>query len=148
MTTTRTITTVEALQETLAAEHAAVYVYGVLGGRLSANAFPVPAARIRSAYDAHRARRDLLRALVSDRDAEPVAAAAAYVVRPGDGSDAAAYREARRVEEGCAEVYSLLVAAGEGQLRRLGITALTETGLRLLDLGADPSPYPGAPDLP
>lgn len=140
-------TPVEALQETLAAEHAAVYVYGVLGGRLSTSAFPAESARIRAAYDAHRSRRDLLRALVSDRDAEPVAAAAAYAVRLGDGSAAALERAALEVEEGCAEVYSQLVAATSGQVRRLGITALTETGLRILDLGGAPSAYPGAPDL-
>jgi hypothetical protein len=102
---------------------------------------------IRAAYDAHRSRRDLVRALVSDRDAEPVASAAAYAVRVGDGSAGAVTRAAREIEQGCAEVYSQLVAAGSGELRRLGITALTDAGLRLLDLGGSPSAYPGAPDL-
>jgi hypothetical protein len=140
-------TPLAALQETLAAEHAAVYVYGVLGGRLSTSAFPVESARIRAAYDAHRSRRDLVRALVSDRDAEPVASAAAYAVPLGDGSVGAFLRAALDVEEGCAEVYSQLGAATSDQVRRLGITALTETGLRILDLGGGPTPYPGAPDL-
>jgi hypothetical protein len=140
-------TSLAALQDTLAAEHAAVYVYGVIGGRLSSSASPVESARVRAAYDAHRSRRDLVRALVSDRDAEPVAAAAAYAVRLGDGSAGALQRAAREVEEGCAEVYSQLVAATSGQVRRLGITALTEAGLRILELGGDASAYPGAPDL-
>jgi hypothetical protein len=135
------------MQETLAAEHAAVYVYGVIGGRLSTSAFPIEAARIRAAYDAHRSRRDLVRALVSDRGAEPVPAAAAYAVRLGDGSTTALVRAAREIEEGCAEVYSQLVAAASGEVRRLGITALTESGLRVLDLGGGPTAYPGAPDL-
>ncbi len=50
----------DALQTTLAAEHAAVYVYGVLGGRTSKSAEPATYAAISSAYDAHRARRDQL----------------------------------------------------------------------------------------
>ncbi|NED21451.1 DUF4439 domain-containing protein, partial [Streptomyces sp. SID9913] len=45
-----------ALQAALAAEHAAVYGYGVVGGRIGKERAP----QARSAYDAHRARRDTL----------------------------------------------------------------------------------------
>jgi hypothetical protein len=140
-------TPLEALQETLAAEHAAVYVYGVLGGRLSTSAFPTEWSRISAGYDAHRSRRDLVRALVADRGADPAPAAAAYAVQLRDGSADNLLRAAREIEEGCAEVYSQLVAATSGAVRRAGIDALTDAGLRLLELGGEPTPYPGAPDL-
>ncbi|MGC3005519.1 DUF4439 domain-containing protein, partial [Streptomyces sp. G35A] len=45
-----------ALQAALAAEHAAVYGYGVVGGRIGKDR----RAEARAAYDAHRARRDAL----------------------------------------------------------------------------------------
>jgi hypothetical protein len=43
-----------ALQAVLAAEHAAVYGYGVVGGHVGENRNP----EARAAYDTHRARRD------------------------------------------------------------------------------------------
>ncbi|MYS45182.1 DUF4439 domain-containing protein, partial [Streptomyces sp. SID5998] len=45
-----------AAQAALAAEHAAVYGYGVVGGRIGRER----RAEARTAYDAHRARRDAL----------------------------------------------------------------------------------------
>ena len=141
------MTPLEALQETLAAEHAAVYTYGVVGGRLSAGSYPETSARFRSAYDAHRARRDQLRALVADRGADPVPPSAAYVVTAPDRSLGTLTTVARRTELRCAEVYSQLVASTEGELRRLAITLLTDAGLRSLSFGAPSRTWPGAPDL-
>ncbi|MGB0101641.1 MAG: DUF4439 domain-containing protein, partial [Nocardioides sp.] len=73
---------IEALQTALAAEHAAVYVYGALGGRTSRAETPELSAAVSSAYASHRARRDLLTSEVVDLGGEPVAAEAAYDV-PG-----------------------------------------------------------------
>ncbi len=141
------MTPLEALQETLAAEHVAVYTYGVVGGRLSAGSYPETSARFRSAYDAHRARRDQLRSLVSDRGADPEPAAAAYVVDAPDRSLATLTAAARRVELRCAEVYSQLVASSEDDLRRLAISLLTDASLRSVTFGAPTRTWPGAPDL-
>ncbi|WP_159057426.1 DUF4439 domain-containing protein, partial [Streptomyces scabiei] len=46
----------KAVQAALAAEHAAVYGYGVVGGKIG----QARQGEARSAYDAHRARRDRL----------------------------------------------------------------------------------------
>ena len=70
-------TTLEALAAAVAAEHAAVYTYGVLGGRTSRSAEPTLAAELASAYDTHRARRDWLVSAIRDLGVEPEPAAAA-----------------------------------------------------------------------
>lgn len=61
----------EAVQTALAAEHAAVYGYGVLGARLRGTLRQTAKDR----WNAHRAQRD---ALISILSVEPAAAAAAY----------------------------------------------------------------------
>ena len=73
---------VEALQTTLAAEHAAVYAFGVLGGRTSRAATPQLFATVSAAYAAHRARRDHLVRELAGQDVDLVAAEPAYDV-PG-----------------------------------------------------------------
>jgi len=138
---------VAALQATLAAEHAAVNVYGVVGGRLSAESNPTLAERFRTAYETHRARRDFLRSLLADRGATPTPAAAAYDV-PVEGRDPLELTEvARETEERCAAVYAQLVGASTGSERRWAVDALTSTAVLVLTLGSEPTAFPGAPEL-
>ena len=66
-------TVIDAAQAALAAEHAAVYGYGVVGGQVAASR----KAEARQAYDAHRAARDALVRTVTDLGGTPVYAAAA-----------------------------------------------------------------------
>ncbi|MEY7981461.1 DUF4439 domain-containing protein, partial [Streptomyces pilosus] len=78
-----------ALQAALAAEHAAVYGYGVGGGRVGKER----RTEARAAYDAHRARRDALVRAVRDTGGAPVAAAAGVPGPvPRDGARAAGAR--------------------------------------------------------
>ena len=56
------------------AEHAAVYVYGVLGARVSGSGQPALVAAAAAAYAVHRGRRDQLTAMVRAAGGEPVAA--------------------------------------------------------------------------
>ncbi|NED26181.1 DUF4439 domain-containing protein, partial [Streptomyces anulatus] len=63
-------------QAALAAEHAAVYGYGVLGGRIEGKR----GTEARAAYDGHRARRDALARAVRDLGGRPVASDAAYAL--------------------------------------------------------------------
>ena len=51
---------VEALQTALAGEHAALWVYGVLGGQTSRSATPSLFREVTAGYQAHRGRRDQL----------------------------------------------------------------------------------------
>lgn len=142
-----TMTPTEVLQETLAAEHAAVYVYGVLGGRVSASTEPTLAADLRTAYALHRTRRDQLVAMVLDRGAEPVPAEVSYEVptpaRTTDQQRAAA----RQMEAWCARTYAAAVAGTVLLERHWAIDALKDAAVRGLGFGAEPAAFPGAPEL-
>ena len=141
------MTPVEGLQAALAAEHAAVHVLAVLGGRISASAQPDEAAAIRAAYDVHRARRDELRGLLAASGEVPVPAAPAYQVDAHDRDADVLVPVARETEERCAAVYAQVVAATAGADRQWAVEALLDSSVRVLGLGAGPSAYPGCPEL-
>lgn len=104
----------DAAQAALAAEHAAVYGYGVVGGRLD----DARRAEATAAYDAHRARRDALARTVRDLGGKPAVAAAAYALPFEVPDAAAALRLAADLEDRIAGVYSDLVRASRGPLRQ------------------------------
>jgi len=138
---------VPALQTTLAAEHAAVYVYAVLGGRVSASENARVASQLRSAYDTHRARRDRLRTVISDLGRTPVPAETGYAVDARNRSADHLAEVALRTEERSAAVYAQLVASTTGPERRWAVQALTDASLRSLTFGGQPEVWPGAPEL-
>ncbi|GGO47778.1 hypothetical protein GCM10012287_21210 [Streptomyces daqingensis] len=117
---------VDAVQAALAAEHATVYGYGVVGGRISEDRRD----EARQAHDAHRARRDALRREARDLGAEPEAAAAAYALPFAVPDSAAAVRLAAELEDRLAGAYADLVRAGEGARRREAAGALREAAVR------------------
>ncbi|MET9149328.1 MULTISPECIES: DUF4439 domain-containing protein [unclassified Streptomyces] len=128
-----------ALQAVLAAEHAAVYGYGVVGGRVGKNR----RAAARAAYDAHRARRDALVREVRDLGGQPVAAAAAYAL-PFPVPDAAtALRFAAELEDRVAGVYADAVRAATGQRRREAAGALREAAVRAVGWRGGSVAFPG-----
>lgn len=141
------MTPLEALQATLAAEHAAVYVYGLLGGRISRAAEPGLARDLASAYAVHRARRDQLLGLVGDLGVQPVAAEVAY--EPATRARTADQcREAAVVlEEGCAATYATAVGSTAVAYRQWAIDALEDAAVRLLGFGGEPGPFPGLVEL-
>ncbi|MFC7880289.1 DUF4439 domain-containing protein [Streptomyces sp. NPDC057376] len=129
----------DALQAALAAEHAAVYGYGVVGGRVGEER----RTEARAAYDAHRARRDALAREVRDLGAKPVAAAAGYAL-PFEVPDAAsAVRLAAELEERVAGVYSDLVRAAGGDRRAAAAGALREAAVRAVRWRGGSVPFPG-----
>ena len=79
------MTPVQALQKALAAEHAAVHLYGLLGAQSSKSQQPILFARLEQTYEAHRAARDRLTILVNAKGSDPVPAKVDYVV-PGPTS--------------------------------------------------------------
>jgi hypothetical protein len=130
---------VRALQAALAAEHAAVYGYGVVGGRIGADR----RAEARAAYDGHRARRDALTRQIQDLGGTPVAAAAAYALPFPVPDAAAAVRLAAELEDRVADVYSDLVRAADGERRRLGAEALREAAVRSVRWSGRSVAFPG-----
>jgi hypothetical protein len=132
----------DAAQAALAAEHAAVYGYGVVGGRVGEDRLP----EAREAYTAHRSRRDVLHRAVRDLGGTPVAAAAGYAL-PFEVADAdGAVRLAAELETGVAGAYADLVAAGEGDDRREAAAALAEAAVRAVRWSGVPAPFPGLPE--
>lgn len=141
------MTPLEALQTALAGEHAAVYVYGVLGGRVSASAQPVLSSALRAAHDVHRVRRDQLTAMVRAAGEEPVAAAVSYALPNRADTPSRCRRAAAVLEERCAEVYAAMVGSTARANRQWAIDALADAAVRALTFGVAPTPWPGAPEL-
>ncbi|MFD4861520.1 ferritin-like domain-containing protein [Streptomyces atratus] len=131
--------TQKAAQAALAAEHAAVYGYGVVGGRVADGR----RAEATAAYHAHRARRDALARTVRDLGGEPVAAQAAYALPFAVPDPAAAVRLAALLEDRVADVYSDLVRAAAGPLRREAADALREAAVRAVRWRGSGVPFPG-----
>lgn len=137
-TTGRAVT---ALQAVLAAEHAAVYGYGVVGAHLSGGR----REEAGKDWDAHRARRDELRRILRRRGAAPTPAASAYEL-PGqvrNGGDAV--RLAVRLEEGVTRAYVGLVAVDDAKLRRFASLAVRESAIRAARWRGRSVPFPGLP---
>lgn len=138
------MTYLDALQTTLAAEHAAIYVYGALGAQTSQTGAPVLYAALTDAYEAHRARRDRLTAILLDLAEEPVVAEPAYEL-PADLSttDVVAAR-ALELERSCASTYAYLVANSPSAERRLAVNLLVQTAVRELAFRGTPETFPGS----
>jgi hypothetical protein len=141
------MTPLQALQAALAGEHAAIYVYAVLGGRVSASPSPTTAAAVTSAYTTHRARRDQLHQMVRMLGGEPVAPAVAYDLTGPVVTTKQIAREARGIETRCAEVYAQAVSSTVGVNRQWAIDALTDAAVRVLSFGGQPEAFPGLAEL-
>ncbi|MGW0844117.1 ferritin-like domain-containing protein [Streptomyces sp. NPDC002787] len=129
----------KAVQAALAAEHAAVYGYGIVGGRIG----EARQSEAREAYDAHRGRRDELTRTVRDLGGKPAVAAAGYAL-PFQVTDSdSAVRLAAELEERVAGVYSDLVRASEGDRRRTAAEALREAAVRAVRWRGGSVAFPG-----
>ena len=116
-----------ALREALAAEHAAVWGYGVVGAALDAGSQELA----QTSETAHRDVRDRVVALLTERGADPVRAEGAYglpfpVLSPTDASALAVV-----LEEGVSAAWvRVLDQAVERTTRELAMTALAATEVR------------------
>ncbi|WP_157538180.1 ferritin-like domain-containing protein [Kitasatospora azatica] len=129
-----------ALQAALAAEHAAVYAFGVVGAKVP----PGPKRdEARAGYAAHQARRDAWQRILAAAGATPAAAAPGYQLPFAVPDPAAAGRLAAEVESRLTAVYADLVAAGSGGLRMTAATALRECVLQCAHWGGASTALPG-----
>jgi hypothetical protein len=138
----------EALQAALAAEHAVVWGYGVVGSRADAALLPA----VRAADSAHRGRRDATAALVRGLGAEPVTTEPSYALPFPVTTRGSALRLAVHLEDGDAAAWRYAVASTDDRaVRRTALTALTDAAVRatrwrlLLPAGAAGAtvPFPG-----
>lgn len=142
---------VAALQDCLAAEHAALYGYGVLGGRLARAARGARGARWRTladvAYADHRARRDDLTELLVEKDAVPVAAHPAYATPFEVETLSGCRRLARLLESRCSAVYADAVRRTADHRREVSAEALTGCALLAVQWGEPIDAFPGVAEL-
>ncbi len=116
-----------ALRTALAAEHAAVWGYGVVGAALP----PEVRTPAGAGEQAHRDVRDRLAALLDDREADPVPAEAGYALPFPVLSAVDAAALAVVLEEGVSATWAaLLEAAGQSVVRRLAVDALGAAEVR------------------
>jgi hypothetical protein len=141
------MTPLQALQAALAGEHAAVYVFRAIAGRVSASAEPELARLAAIAYTTHRGRRDQLIPMVTAAGGEPVAAELSYRL-PNPSRTAAQLRAGALVtERRCGEVYAATVGSTSRADRQWAIDALLDSAVRQLTLGGVPEDFPGVAEL-
>lgn len=136
----------QALGAALAAEHAAVYAYGLV----AAFAPDERALVVAEATDVHRTRRNSVTDLLVAAGAPAPPAEAGYVV-PLPVSDASSAGQlAVLVETGCARAWrSVLERSEPGELRGVAVAALTDCAVRVtrwrMALGQSPATttFPG-----
>lgn len=141
------MSTQDALQEVLAAEHAAMFVLAALGGATSGSSEPLLRAALDDAFEAHRSSRDELRTRIRALGGQPIPAAAAYDLPSGLDRPvrvtAAALAVERRYAATCAEA----VAETSGDDRARVVAALDEAAVRELSFGGKPVAFPGLDEL-
>ena len=134
------MTYLDALQAVLAGEHAAVYAYGVVGARLHGQ----PDERAASAaYDAHRARRAAVTALVTAAGGQPTPAAVAYDIGAPVTAAALARALALRVERAVAGTYADLVGAAPAGSRATPAGWLADSAIRASQWSGVADAFPG-----
>jgi hypothetical protein len=132
---------IQALQAALAAEHAAVYGYGVAGAILTG----ADNAAARADWESHMNSRDTLQAMISMMGAAPVAASAAYQL-PFTVHDApSARRLAAALEDGVTRAYLGLVAVTDQTLRTFGALAMQEPAKHAAAWRGSTVAFPGMP---
>ena len=133
---------VDALQQALSGEHAAIWGYAVVGAHLRGTA----QARARAALAAHLARRDRLTAQVAALGATPVGAEPAYALPRPVRTATDAEVLATDLEEKLAAVWSDVVAATRGAVRATAVAALTDAAVRAALWRGGSVPFPGMPE--
>ena len=132
-----------ALQTTLAAEHAAVWLYATLGGQTSASAQPALFDSVTASYTQHRGRRDQLVRWIRDGGETPVASESGYELPNRLRTPAEIKSAALQIEQRCATTYANQVARTVAEERAWATTALIDAAVREIDFGGHPEDLPG-----
>jgi hypothetical protein len=142
--TVQTVQALPALQAALAAEHAAVYGYGVAGAMLSG----ADRAAALTDWKLHQDARDTLQTMISKLGGTPVAASTAYQL-PFTVDDArSARRLAAALEDGVTQAYLGLVAVTDKTLRTFGALAMLPPANRAVAWRGSTVAFPGMPPSP
>ncbi len=126
-------------QQTLAAEHAAIWGLGLVG------ATPPLAVPASAALDVHRARRTRCADAVLALGGDPVASAPAYDIA-GPDTQRAARTLAADLEAGCAVAYAALAGAGQRRARLQAAAWLRESTVAIWGWSGTVLALPGLDD--
>jgi len=137
----------QALQRTLGGEHAAVYLYGVIGARVSASTQAELWESVREGYEAHRERRDRLISMVRASGQEPLPSEVSYELPNPARTPQQLTRAALQVEERCVAVYADMVGSTSGANRLWALNALEDGALQQLAFGGVAESFPGIAEL-
>lgn len=130
----------EALQAVVAGEHAAVYAYGVVGGRVRTE---TDRRAARAGWETHRSRRDAATALLVEAQAPVPPPAPAYDLGGQVSSPGQARELAARVELATCGPYADLVGASEPARRHLAASWLASSAAASVAWGGEPTSFPG-----
>ena len=129
------------LQDALAAEHAAVYGYGVVGAMLAGAA----QADARADWIAHQVARDNLNAMLTRLGVTPVAASPAYQLPFAIANANSARKLAAALENGVTRAYLAVVAVSDPTLRTFAAQAMQTSANRALAWSGTTTAFPGMP---
>ncbi|MFI9817509.1 ferritin-like domain-containing protein [Saccharothrix variisporea] len=117
---------VDAVQDALAAEHAAVWTYGLVSAFAAQQAAAVAEGAL-----AHRARRDATERWLRDKGATPRPPAPAYLPPAPVDSAASAIAALIAVEtDGCVAWRGVIERTDDAELRKTALDALTTSAIR------------------
>lgn len=137
----KAVNEIAALQAALAAEHAAVYGYGVVGAMLNGASQSLAHAD----WLAHQEARDTLEQMLVHLAATPVAASPAYQLPFPVTGEASAVRLAAALEDGVTQAYLGLVAVTDRTLRSFGALAMQPPANRAVAWRGTTVAFPGMP---
>jgi hypothetical protein len=132
---------ISALQAALAAEHAAIYGYGIVGAMLGGGL----QSQARAYWVAHQEARDTLEAMLLKLGATPAAASPAYQLPFAVAGEASAVRLAVVLEDGVVQAYLGVVAATDPTLRSFGALAMQPPANRAVVWRGSTVAFPGMP---
>jgi hypothetical protein len=132
-------TAVMALQAVLAAEHAVIYGYGVVGAMLSGS----EQATARADWTTHQESRDSLAAMLVKRGATPVAASPAYRLPFPVTNAKSARKLAAALEADVTRAYLGLVAVTEPELRSFAARQMQAAATRAAAWRGTTVAFPG-----
>ena len=133
--------TIAALQGALAAEHAAVYGYGIVGAMLAGAA----QSDARTDWTAHQVARDTVVTMLTKLGATPVAASPAYKLPFAVTGTESAARLAAVLENGVTRAYLGLVAVSDPALRTFAAQEMQACASRALAWSGTTIAFPGMP---
>ena len=137
--TTTVAARVSALQAALAAEHAAVFGYGVAGAYLTGSSL----AAAQRYWTGHNESRDTLAAMIAGLGVTPAAAQAFYELPFRVHDAATAMALAAHLEYGETRAYNGLVAVSDQRIRHFGAMAIQIAAQRAAFWRGSTQAFPG-----